>query len=139
MTSGAPIYDTNEDLRDAIERYFEIHVKKGDNVPSIEGISYFLGYAGRDEFGRQKKRGLDFARTIKLTRARIADHKLSEAAKGKLNATIVIFDLVNNHNYINTRSDNKNTDTVTVTEKLTDSQLDDRIKALENRLNAETD
>jgi hypothetical protein len=102
---GDPLYNTPEELQKAVDGYFEIHVKADGNIPNMEGLTYFLGFANRSEFGRQAERK-GFAPTVNKTRSRIADMKLSAAAKGELNATITIFDLVNNHGYVNTRSDN---------------------------------
>ncbi len=106
--NGAPYYDTAKDLQEGVDRYFKEHIEKLKNLPNIEGLSWFLGFAGREEFGKQDRRGADFAHIVNHTRSKMADMKLSLAATGKLNPTIVIFELINNHNYINNRSDNTN-------------------------------
>ncbi len=102
---GDPLYNTPEELQEAVNAYFSVHIEAGGHIPNMEGLTYFLGFADRSEFGRQAERK-GFAPTVKQTRVRIADMKLSAASKGEINATITIFDLVNNHGYVNTRSDN---------------------------------
>lgn len=102
-----PRYKTPEELEKKADEYF-IHCKEAGEIPTMAGISYFTGFSSREAFTNQGKRNEKFLRTIKRAKLRMYDAKFQLAATGKMNATIFIFDAVNNHGMINRRSENKN-------------------------------
>jgi len=106
MVGRPPIYNTNEDLENKVNEYFEKGVKmksvlvgKGDNkevieipVPTITGLAYYLGFESRQSFYDYEKYE-QFSYTIK--RARLFIEKEYEELLQVGNTTGAIFALKN--------------------------------------------
>lgn len=84
-------------LIDAIDEYFESYLKESGEVADIEGLADYLGTT-RDEMisliNHEK-----YGRILRLARNRIAKIKKQLAFGGKIPATVLSFDLKNNHGY----------------------------------------
>lgn len=102
-----PIHETPESLQSAIDQYFK-KCKKDKDFPNVAGMTVFLGYAATQSLFDQEKRGADFSSIIKKAKLRMWDGKYQFACKGEMDKTIFIFDSINNHAMVNTRSENKN-------------------------------
>lgn len=86
-----PFYKTSDELRAAVDRYFEschgepIFDKNGMPIltrtgeqkivnaipPTISGLSIALGFQNRAQFTRQRRRGIDFAEVVQYARLRV--------------------------------------------------------------------
>jgi len=103
---STPLYETGQDLQDAIDRYFKegvtlrkVLVGKSDNkelveipVPTITGLCYYLGYESRQSFYDLEKVER-YSYTIK--RARLFIEKEYEEQLQVGNVTGAIFALKN--------------------------------------------
>ena len=106
MVGRPPIYNTNEDLENKVNEYFEKGVKmksvlvgKGDNkevieipVPTITGLAYYLGFESRQSFYDYEKYE-QFSYTIKRARLFIEQEYEEQLQVG--NTTGAIFALKN--------------------------------------------
>ncbi len=107
MVAGKPpLYKTPEELQEKISEYFESGVTKktvlvgnGENVkakeiqvPTVTGLSYYLGFASRQSFYDYEKKE-EFAYTIKRARTFIEQHYEELLQAG--NTTGAIFALKN--------------------------------------------
>jgi len=102
-----PIYETAEELQAAIDNYFIVCEEKAF-LPTVAGLQYHIGmYSGNiwDEIAR---RGDDFSSVAKGTLLRMQDYKFQAAASGAMDRSVYIFDAVNHHNHVNTRTESKN-------------------------------
>lgn len=107
MAGGRPaIYDTPEQLKTAIDAYFA-SLEEDKPFPNLPELCANLGFASRQSFLDYEKRSDEFSCVIKNTRERMFGTKLRLAAQGKLNPTMVIFDAVNHHGCVNTKTENK--------------------------------
>ena len=112
-TGRPPMYKTPEQMQERIDAYFEEQCfvdEKGipGEIPNVLDLVVFLGFAERQSLKDYSKRSEAFSYTIKRAKARIYNAKMQLAMRGVINPTIFIFDAVNNHGMVNTRSENKN-------------------------------
>ena len=101
-----PLFKTYEELRDAIDNYFKVGIKKRKvvvgkapnqqvveiEVPTITGLCYFIGFESRQSFYRLED-NLEFSYTIK--RARLFIEKEYEEQLNVGNTIGAIFALKN--------------------------------------------
>ncbi len=92
-------------LEKKFEEYFAI-CAQGVELPCVMGMAVFLGCTTDTILEYEGKK--EFSSTIKKAKARAYYEKMKLAAAGKMNPTIFIFDAVNNHGMINTRSEARN-------------------------------
>ena len=105
---GQPAYyKTPEQMQKKIDEYFK-HCEENSLFPNVIGLSLFLGFAGRQSLKQYEDRDKKFFDTIKSAKDRCYESKYQAAARGEINTTIFIFDAVNNHGMVNTRSESKN-------------------------------
>ncbi|MCP4493253.1 MAG: hypothetical protein GY820_39015 [Gammaproteobacteria bacterium] len=102
-------YETVEEFQQDIDDYFAEEEKK-ENFPNILGFIAFSRFADRTSLDDYEKYP-EFSFALKKLRSRCYADKFQSVAKGKMNVATFIFDAVNNHGMVNTRSDNKNTNT----------------------------
>jgi hypothetical protein len=108
MAGGRPPkFKTAADLGEAIEDYFA-DCEKRERWPTVAGLQVALDLWGDNFLKEQARRGEEFSKIIKRARAKMFDEKFQAAASGRMDKTIFIFDAVNNHDHVNTRTDNKN-------------------------------
>lgn len=69
--------------------------------PDIESLCVYLGMARKTLWGYQTSRGLDWVQSIENVKNIIASAKKQMAFSGKIPPLIAIFDLTNNHGYLN--------------------------------------
>jgi len=101
-----PKYKTIETLQEAIDNYFA-ECEEKEHCPNVAGMTVSLGFADPQSLIDQESRGADFSWIIKRAKRRMWDNKYQFACQGKMNSTIFIFDSINNHGMVNTRSENK--------------------------------
>jgi hypothetical protein len=142
MTSGAPIFETPEEMQNKIDEYFDKGVKirtvvigtgKAKQalkipVPTITGLCIYLGFASRQSFYDHEKRD-GFSYTVKKARMFIECEYEEQLQNG--NVAGAIFALKNMG-----WKDKQELDVTTREAELTEEQIDAQIKALQNQLNA---
>ena len=106
MASPIPLYKTPEELEQKLDEYF-IYCKAEEEFPNIAGMTYFCGFAQRSSWTDYENKGDKYVHVIKRAKTQCYNLKFQEAAKGKMDRSIFIFDAVNNHDMFNTRSENK--------------------------------
>jgi len=102
-----PIYDTAFQLQDAIDDYFQSCTDNG-LLPTVAGMQYHIGMYGADIWEEIKRRGEGFSNVASATKLRMLDYKFQAAAAGAMDRGVYIFDAVNHHNHVNTRTESKN-------------------------------
>lgn len=93
-TGRPPFYKTPEELRAAVNRYFEScaglpvydadglpvltkdgeQVRAGETPPTMSGLSLALGFKDRHTFSEQAKRGAAFREVVQLARLRVENY-----------------------------------------------------------------
>ena len=101
-----PIFSSKAECERLIENYFSEFLKESGEIADIESLADYLGTT-RDEIMllMNHKR---FGHTLRLARNRIAKIKKQLAFCGKLPATVLSFDLKNNHGYRDKPDDDGN-------------------------------
>ena len=99
-----PAFKSVADLQGKVDLYFEDCEQTGD-IPNVLGLCVFMDIC-RDTFAEYAKKS-EYSDTIKKAKDKIYQKKYQFAAKGEMDRTIFIFDCVNNHDMINTRSEQK--------------------------------
>lgn len=108
MPAGQPAkYETPKDLQEAVDCYFA-ECKEGKKCPNVMGLTYRLGFASHQSLFDQEERGQEFSDIIKRAKMFMWNEKFQFASAGKMNTTIFIFDSINNHGMVNTKSEGKN-------------------------------
>ena len=108
MPAGQPAkYETPEDLQEAVKRYFD-GCEESKECPNVMGLTHSLGFAATQSLLDQEERGEEFSAIIKRAKMFMWNKKFQFASAGKMNPTIFIFDSINNHGMVNTRSEGKN-------------------------------
>lgn len=81
-----------------VDSYFNVYLKENpDVIPDTESLAAYLGIT-RDEFNSLETHKT-VGRTVLLAKTRIAAAKKQLAFRGKLPATVLAFDLRNDHGY----------------------------------------
>ncbi len=88
-----------------IDDYFERYLPESGEVADIEGLADYLGTT-RDEMNTMMN-DEKYGRILRLARNRIAKIKKQLAFGGKIPATVLSFDLKNNHGYRDKPDDNE--------------------------------
>lgn len=88
---------SKEALVEKIDEYFDIYLKESGEVADIESLADYLGTT-RDEMIFMMN-DENYGRILRLARNRIAKIKKQLAFGGKIPATVLSFDLKNNHGY----------------------------------------
>jgi len=88
-----------EQFDQTIERDAEWHKAHPSTYPTVPGLAYALGFAGRDELRRQSLRGEDFAHVVERALTRIEVVKNDLLLRGGATTTGAMHDLVNNHGW----------------------------------------
>lgn len=105
---GRPLkYKTPKELQTKIDEYFD-YCELVNEFQNILGMVVYLGFADRSSLLDYEQRSDEFFHTVKSAKSKCYALKLQRAMRGEINPTIFIFDSVNNHDMINTRSDNSN-------------------------------
>lgn len=78
----------------------QIEDEKLKLIPDIEGLSLYLGI-DRTTLWRYRDRGGEWERAIDYFKGAIAYCKKQLALRGKIPTVLALFDLVNNHGYVN--------------------------------------
>ena len=97
-------FKTPQALQRKFEEYF-LFCEIAERVPNIMGMCVFLE-CDRDSLLYYEKKD-DFLGIIKAAKERAYDEKFQAVFQGKGNPTVFIFDAINNHGMINTRSEQK--------------------------------
>jgi len=109
LPSGRPLnFKSREELDEAINKYLE-HVKEIDGVLTEKGFCHFHNITS-DWLSENKERPI-FCQSIKALKERCETYLAENALKNKINATMSIFLLKNNHGYsdkIESKNDNTN-------------------------------
>jgi hypothetical protein len=100
MSGSLKKYETPEELQEAIDKYFA-NCNEEDIPYTVEGLTLALGFCDRSSLlDYEKEEGYEaHFHTVKKAKLTILNNKLTKAMKNKLNPTIVIFDLKNNHGF----------------------------------------
>jgi len=99
MAAGRPRkFESVEEMQIEIDKYFK-QCKTDDDPATVQGLALALGYNSRQSLLNYEGYSDEFLDTIKRAKLRIENAKITGALKGKLNPTIVIFDLKNNHDH----------------------------------------
>lgn len=95
--NGRSLFSSSADCDGKIEAYFAQHLAESGDVADIESLADYLG-STRDELMAlmSDKR---YGKTLRKARNRIAMIKKQLAFRGKIPATVLSFDLKNNHGY----------------------------------------
>lgn len=120
-------WETPEQLESDIQEYFnlcdehkiEVYNKKTKSIEeiknpipyTIEGLCEVLGVGRQTLLNYQKEKGYEvFFDTIKKAKQKIAKNKIERGLMGASNPVLTIFDLKNNHGYVDkteSSTDNK--------------------------------
>lgn len=99
-------YKTPQEMRAKIQSYFDQWKEKGKPYTMAMLISYldicedtFGEYSSGKYDDEEYENGDTFSETIRKARKFVEGQKIEDALLGKLNATVTIFDLKNNHGY----------------------------------------
>ena len=97
MPGGRPrLYQSAEAFAAKANEYFETVELKG-KMPTLAGLSLFLGFDDKESFSHYASYGEEFSRTVKRARMIIEDDRNQRLANAA--CTGVIFDLKNNHGW----------------------------------------
>ncbi len=88
---------SKKDLRSKLNSYFTVHLAESGEVADIESMADYLG-STRDELMRLMN-DPTYGPDLRTARNRIAKIKKQLAFQGKIPATVLSFDLKNNHGY----------------------------------------
>ena len=91
------MFESNDDCVKKLELYFDDHLPKCKEIADIESLADYLGTT-REEL-MQLKSDLEYGDNIRKAYNRIAKIKKQLAFAGKLPATVLSFDMRNNHGY----------------------------------------
>ena len=97
MNRQKAVFASKKVLKRELNEYFDIFIVASNEIPDIESLADFLGVT-RDEMMvlmNDKRFGAD----LQIARNRIAKIKKQLAFCGKIPATVLAFDLKNNHGY----------------------------------------
>jgi len=93
-------------FKEACEKYM-LKCEEEDDIPTVISWCEYLDVS-RETMCQWEKNRPEISDYIKRMKARIFDAKMKLAARGKMNPTVFIFEAVNHHGMINTRSEGKN-------------------------------
>jgi len=74
--------------------------------PTVAGFAVFCGACRQTVWNYTQRQ--EYSSIMREIKDKIYDEKYQAALDGTINASLVIWDGINNHNMINTRSENKN-------------------------------
>ena len=97
MDRKKAVFSSKKVLKRELDEYFDIYIVASDEIPDIESLADFLGTTRDDLMSlmNDKRFGFD----LQIARNRIAKIKKQLAFSGKIPATVLSFDLKNNHGY----------------------------------------
>lgn len=99
QTAGLkPRFESEEELHNAIETYFEVQ-KEAGNHPTMAGLSLSLGFKSRKSLMDYIDREGEYAEIIEMAKTRMEDHKNQMLLKAEKSAHGIIFDLKNAHGW----------------------------------------
>lgn len=93
---GCP-FSSADDCREKLNKYFGSFLQSSGEIADVESLADFLGVTREDLL--RLRCGKEYGVMIDLAFNRIAKIKKQLAFCGKLNATVLSFDLRNNHGY----------------------------------------
>ena len=95
--NGKAVFTSKADCINRINAYFDTHLAESGEVADIESLADYLGTT-RDIILKMMddKR---YGKIMRMARNRIAKIKKQLAFRGKIPATVLSFDLKNNHGY----------------------------------------
>lgn len=127
---GRPLLYSDPDLMAVkIEQYFD--QVDADDVPTVAGLCYFLGFEDRHALAVYEKRE-GYSATVKKARLKIEEDRSKRLILGP-NTAGVIFDLTNNHGWKNPQHMKHSGDddgTPIQYQNLSDEDIDRRIAEL---------
>lgn len=98
-----PIFESVEELQEAIEGYWDYLIKANNNgnalIPDVEGLAAFLHIDRSTLFDWERTNYNGFSTTIKETKNYIAMSKKQLALHGKIPPIVFATDFNNNHGY----------------------------------------
>jgi len=107
MACATPKFKTPEEAAKKGEEYFKwCDDQEPKQFPTVAGFAVFCGASAQTIWNYEQRP--EYSSVMKAIKDRIYDSKIQAGLRGEANTTLIIFDAVNNHNMINTRSENKN-------------------------------
>ncbi|MBQ4317421.1 MAG: hypothetical protein IJC20_04140 [Clostridia bacterium] len=97
MERKRSVFSSKRILKQAIDEYFNVYLVETCEIADIESLADYLGVT-RDEI-MSMMNDKRFGSVLKIARNRIAKIKKQLAFNGKIPATVLAFDLKNNHGY----------------------------------------
>lgn len=91
------LYETHEAFEAKTEEYF--NSEDGIALPTLSGLSLFLGFSDRESFSNYATYGEEFSRTVNKARLRIEHHRHKALVMKETFTPGIIFDLKNNHGW----------------------------------------
>jgi len=101
-----PKYSSAAALRQAVDNYF-VECEKKSEFPCVAGLQCSIGVYSNSLFDEMAIRGAEYSEIARECKSRMFNWKFQSASSGEMDKTIFIFDSINNHGMINTRSENK--------------------------------
>ncbi len=107
------VFLSSADCTEKVRSYFEIFLADNpDEVADVESLADYLGTTREGLFAMEK--GSAYGFELRKARNRIARIKKQLAFRGKLPATVLSFDLKNNHGYKDKQEENTAENTVII-------------------------
>lgn len=94
-----PLYETAEEMNYAIDLYFRV-IEEENRPPTMAGLSLALGFKSTSALRRYEMKGEDFATIIEVARTRVEEWKNELLLTKEKQCNGVIFDLKNNHGWM---------------------------------------
>ena len=127
-------FKTVEDMQKAIDKYFKAQARKKRPL-TIQGLALALDFNSRQSLlnyeGYTDENDKQYLDTIKKARLFVENDKVENMLAGEYSTAGVIFDLKNNHGH----KDKTEVDMKVDQGELSDEELEQRIKELEQKIN----
>jgi len=122
MACATPKFTSPEEAAQRGEDFFKwCDAQEPKQFPTVAGFAVFCGASVQTIWNYENRP--EYSAVMTAIKDRIYNSKIQAGLRGEANTTLIIFDAVNNHNMINTRSENKNdmklSGSVTVEQALT--------------------
>ncbi len=128
MPASRPFkFKSPEEVEEKGKLFFE-WCKETDRFPTVAGFAVFLECDRVTVWNYENRPG--FSTVLKAIKDKIYDEKLQAALKGEAVASLVIWDAVNNHGMVNTKTENKNETDLNVKAEMSTKDLKLKLKEL---------
>jgi hypothetical protein len=94
---GEAVFSCPDELRKKLDEYFGSYLADKGEIADIESLADFLGITREELISHMGDE--NYGSLLRVARNRIAKIKKQLAFNGKLQATVLAFDLKNNHGY----------------------------------------